>query len=350
MKVLVTGGAGFIGSQIVDACVARGDEVLCVDSLDPGVHLGPPSYLNAGAQYCFADLRYWQPDTRFRDVEVIVHLAALIGVGRAAREPANVFDANCRGTGRLVEYSRRWSDLKRVIVASSFSVYGSNYKHSCPACGLVCEAKRKEIDLAAERYDVYCPTCGAETDIIPITEEYSPEPSERYGASKYMQELCFRDFERAPVNVVRMSSVYGSRMKLDEGEASLIARFARWILSGEHPRLYEDGRQIRDWVYVGDVVDAVLAIIDGNAAPSIINVCSGDPTRLTEACDAIASAYGLKCVPQIQGGYRSGDMRHCLGNPTRLKQLLGRDPVGFRTGAALAFDSFQVPGILVPQA
>ena len=134
MKVLVTGGAGFIGSHVVDALRARGDEVLCLDSLDPGVHHGAPPYLRDDVDYCFADLRHWHPDERFADVEGVVHLAALGGVSRAAKEPANVLTANVAGTAHLVDAMQRWPRLRAVVLASSFSIYGSNYSYRCPAC------------------------------------------------------------------------------------------------------------------------------------------------------------------------------------------------------------------------
>ncbi len=337
MKILVTGAAGFIGSHVVDSAANSGADVLGLDSLDPGAHHGIPRYLHDDVEYCFADLRHFDPDSRFDDIEGIVHFAALGGVSRAAREPANIIDANCRGTTRLLDQARRWPKLRRVILAGSFSVYGSNYTYRCRQCGTRTDGTRHEADLAIGRYEVYCPRCGSETDIVPITEAAAPAPLETYGASKYMQELCFRGFNACPVNILRFSSVYGDRLRLNDGEATIIARIAGWIRSGQQPQLYEDGRQIRDWVYVGDIVDAVLRILNSAAAPPIINVCSGVPTTLTEACRSIAAAYGECGVPKLVGRYRSGDMRHCLGDPANLRNLLGRDPICFKEGAALAF-------------
>lgn len=337
MKVLVTGGAGFIGSHIVDGFARAGHRVLVVDSLDPGVHARLPGYLRGDVEYAFADLRAWQPDSRFDGVEFIVHLAALGGVARAARESANVIDANCRGTARLAEYASRLTGLRRIVVAGSFSVYGDNYSYACRTCGSAGNGERREDDLAAGRYEVACRACGSESTIVPITERAAPSPLEAYGASKYMQELCFRGFAAAPVTILRFSSVYGDRLRLDDGEATIIARIAGWIRAGQRPRLFEDGRQIRDWVFVGDIVAAALALAEGVQAPPVVNVCSGVPTRLTEACESIAAAYGVTCIPEISGGYRIGDMRHCLGNPETIQELLGRDPVSFRDGAAMAF-------------
>lgn len=339
MKVLVTGGAGFIGSHLVDALCERGQEVICIDSLDPGVYQAPPSYLNPKAQYCFADLRYWRPDARFDDVEAVVHLAALGGVSRAAREPENIIGANCGGAARLAEVARAWVRLRTLILASSFSVYGANYTYRCKGCGRERDAYREIEDLKRSRFEVMCRQCGTEAEIVPVTESASPAPLETYGASKYMQELCFRGFTRCPVQILRFSSVYGKRLRLDDGEATIIARLAGWIRSGVRPKLFEDGRQIRDWVYVGDVVAAVLALLEGKPAPAILNVCSGRPTTLVEACNAIAGVLRVDCPPEIVGGFRPGDMRHCLGDASALRRLIGRDPVPFSEGAVVAFSS-----------
>jgi len=337
MKVLITGAAGFIGSHIVDRFVDRGDSVIGLDSLDPSVHHRVPTYLNPGADYCFADLRHWQTDERFDDVDFVVHLAALGGVSRAAREPANVIQANCGGTARLIEAARGWKRLQRIVLASSFSIYGSNYVYRCVTCGQQTSGERSSEDLERGRYEVLCRACGGNTEVLPITETATPSPLETYGASKYMQELCFRGFEAAPVSIMRFSSVYGMRLRLDDGEATIIAKLAGWIRDGKRPTLFEDGQQIRDWVYVGDIVDTVEALATSDAPPAVVNVCSGVPTTLVAACQAISEAVGVDAEPQVVGGFRAGDMRHCLGDPSTLRRLIGRDPVPFLEGARLAF-------------
>jgi dTDP-L-rhamnose 4-epimerase len=337
LKVLVTGGAGFIGSHIVDALVRRGDAVLVVDSLDQGVFQQAPAYLNPSVEYCFADLRSVRFDGRFDGVEAIVHLAALGGVGRAAKEPANLIEANAYGTARLVEAAAGLEKLRRVILCSSFSVYGTNYTYRCEACGAVRDAARTSDDLAAGRFEVPCLKCGKSTDIVPITEGATPNPLEIYGASKYMQELSFRGFTAAELTTFRFSSVYGTRLRLDDGEATIIAKLAGWIQSGRAPKLFEDGKQIRDWVYVGDIVDAALAILGAKDAPPVINICSGAPTTLSGACDILAHIMETNCPPDVVGGFRPGDMRHCLGDASTLATLLGRPPVAFPEGARLTF-------------
>lgn len=336
MKVLVTGGAGFIGSHVVDALCAEGHQVVVIDSLDTDVWHAPPAYLRSDVDYRFIDLRWWRPDASYDDIEAVVHLAALGGVSRAAREPGNLLDANVAGTARLVDAAARWPRLRRFILGSSFSVYGSNYQYRVPATGRLLDASRRTADLDRGRFEVMDPESGAEAEIVPITEAATPNPLELYGASKYMQELCLRAFPR-PYTVLRFSSVYGDRLRLDDGEATIVARLAGWLRAGTVPKLFEDGRQQRDWVFVGDLVEAVVRIIRDVPAPPVLNICSGVGTTLVDACAVLGEVLGVPPRHEIVGGYRVGDMRHCLGDPRPLAGVLGRAPLGFREGAALAF-------------
>ena len=342
MKVLVTGGAGFIGSHVVDAFRQSGAEVLVLDSLDAGVHRKVPDYLRKDVDYCFADLRNWNPDERFKDVEFVVHLAALGGVSRAAKETENVLDANVRGTVRLLQAARQWPHLKRVVLASSFSIYGSNYKYKVPSTGKVLDASRRVEDLEAGIFEVRDPQTKEAAEILPIATDATPSPLETYGASKYMQELCFRGFDACPVTFFRFSSVYGKRLRLDDGEATIIAKLAGWISEGISPKLLEDGNQIRDWVYVGDLVEGIMRVSTMTDAPAVVNVCSGKPTTLRQACDILQQVMGVDCKPTIVGGYRPGDMRHCLGDATGFAKLLGRQPLTFEAGAKLTFSDLAV--------
>ncbi len=341
MKTLVTGAAGFIGSHVVDALRDAGVDVIGLDSLDPGVHRGLPDYLRPDVDYCFADLRHWRPDARMDDVEVVIHLAALGGVARASREPVNVIDANCVGTVRLIDAVRACRRLRRIVHVSSFSVYGGNCPYACATCRQPVSPERRSDDLERGHYEVRCRRCGADASVVPIDERVVPAPGEAYAASKYMQELCFRGFSAAPVTVLRLSSAYGPRLRLHDGEATIIARLAGWIRAGQRPQLFEDGRQLRDWVYVGDVVAGILALVRGVDAPPLINVCSGVGTRLVEASDLIAGACGVSITPQILGGYRPGDLRHCVGDPARLSALIGREPLSFADGALRTFGAPQ---------
>ncbi len=339
MKILITGGAGFVGSHLVDACLERGLEAYCVDSLDAQIYERPPDYLNPEARYSFADLRHWQPAPWLEEIEAVAHLAALGGVARAGREPANVISANAGGTARLLELlTRHCPRLRRFVLVSSFSVYGSGYSYVAPSTGEELGADRRTEDLEAGRFEVYSPETGEIARIVPIREDAPPQPLEIYGASKYMQELCLRGFALCPATILRLSSVYGSRMRWHDSEATILGRIAGWLSEQRSPELLEDGRQIRDWVWAGDVVEATVKLLTGaQEAPPVINVCSGVPTHLDDACRQMAAALGVDISPALVGGYRPGDMRHCLGDATRLTSLLGRPPLSFRQGADKMF-------------
>lgn len=332
MKILVTGGAGFIGSQIVDALCEQGHTVTVIDSLDPGVWQKPPAYLRDDARYLIRDLRYGMPED-LAETEIAIHLAALGGVGRAAREPENILEGNVMGTARLVAALRSWPNLQKVFFAGSFSVYGANYQYRVPSSGRIIGADRRPADLEAGRFEIYDEQTREAAKLIPITETATPNPLETYGVSKYMQELCFRGFSHAPVTMLRFSSVYGPRLRMSDSEATIIAKLAGAIGRGETPELFEDGRQTRDWVFVGDIIELVLRLINNQTAlPPIVNVCSGRPTSLLEACKVLNDVYKKKVRPQIVGGFRPGDMRHCLGDTTLFQSLLGRTPTPFQDG------------------
>jgi dTDP-L-rhamnose 4-epimerase len=153
-----------------------------------------------------------------------------------------------------------------------------------------------------------------------------------------MQELCLRNSSIPRVAILRFSSVYGDRLRLDDGEATIIAKLAGWIRSGVTPKLFEDGRQLRDWVYVGDIVEVITTILHRNGGfTGAMNVCSGTGTSLLDACEILGQIMDKRVSPEIVGGFRAGDMRHCVGDRSRMTKLLGRDPVSFREGAKLAF-------------
>ncbi len=336
MKVLVTGGAGFIGSHVVDALCGAGHSVVVIDSLDPDVWHAAPSYLRGDVDYRFIDLRWWKPDAGFDDIEAVVHLAALGGVSRAAREPGNLLEANAGGTAKLIDAAGRWPRMKRFVLGSSFSVYGTNYQYRVPSSGALLDASRRSADLDAGRFEVCDPSTEEAAEIVPITARAAPNPLELYGASKYMQELCLRAFPK-PYTILRFSSVYGDRLRLDDGEATIVARLAGWLRGGTVPKLFEDGKQKRDWVYVGDLVESVLRIVEGQEAPPVLNVCSGIGTTLVDACAVLSNVLGVAPRFEVVGGYRIGDMRHCLGDERPLAAVIGRAPLDFLSGAKLAF-------------
>ena len=341
MRVLVTGAAGFVGSHLVDRLCEQGVGVVGIDNLDPLVHPSPPDYLRQDVEYLFEDLRSWQLSSDYHDVEAIVHLAAVGGVRRAAREPAEVIDNNVVGTARLIEQARKLPKLKRLILMSSFSVYGNAYRYQL-ADGSSISASRHQQDIDAGRFGVYCPRTGQQGQVCPVSETAALQPLETYGASKAMQELCLAGFNAtnsgaAQTVVMRASSVVGSRMRWFDDDATIIARIAGWLSQGQQPVVFEDGLQARDWVSVEDVTEAIYRLLSETDVPSVLNLCSGVPTTLLNACHQMAAAIGVSSDPIIKPQARPGDMRDCLGDAGKLTELLGRKPIGFDKAVASMF-------------
>lgn len=333
MKIIVTGGAGFVGSHVVDAFCDGGHEVICIDSLDQYVHRSAPEYLNPKARYCFSDLRSCDfDDPDFEGVEYIVHLAALGGVARAQREPVNVIEANSLGTARLAAFAAGQESLRRFILVSSFSVYGSNYDYRCSDCGTKTRGYRSAEQLERGLFDVLCPSCDGSSEIIPIDTNAEVNPLDIYASSKFMQELALKCLPDDKTVVLRPSSIYGPRMRYYDSESTIIAKICGWVISGETPRLFEDGLQLRDWVHVDDMIGVIVGLVEKEMWQPIVNICSGVGVSLLDACHLLADGAGVECIPEVVGGFRPGDMRHCLGDPSGMEEILGRKAIPFTEG------------------
>ena len=248
--------------------------------------------------------------------------------------------ANCLGTERLCQILRdRCPKLKQAILASSFSVYGNNYNYLCKnaECNYsgIGFGVRTEDNLKVGIYGVLCPTCERAMTILRIREDTTPSPLELYATSKYTQEVLWNMLS-CKKTILRFSSVYGPRLRLHDGEATIIAKLAGWIKDGIPPTLFEDGKQLRDWVYVGDIIHAITTLLEGREAAPIINVCSGVGTTLLDACNILAETFHTTCYPKIVGGYRSGDIRHCIGDCSNFEKLTGTSPSTFCVSSAKA--------------
>jgi dTDP-L-rhamnose 4-epimerase len=324
MRVLVTGGAGFVGSHVVDLLLERDHEVVVLDSLV--AHGGsPPGWWRPEVEAHHGDVR--DPDAwrrAVRGVDVVCHQAARVGLGVDGSDVLGYVTDNDCGTaaGLLALHEARFPG--RFVLASSMVVYGDG-RYRCAAHGDVRPAARQGADLAAGRYDPRCPACGGELRWALVDESAPLDPRNTYAATKVHQEHLCRIWGRdagVPVTALRYHNVYGPRCPLDTPYAGVASLFVSAVASGRAPTVYEDGRQARDFVHVLDVARAnVLAIEGPEPYDGPLNVASGQPRTVLEV--AVAACKGTGLVPHVVGGGRPGDVRHVVADPRRAASVLG---------------------------
>jgi dTDP-L-rhamnose 4-epimerase len=337
--ILLTGGAGFIGSHIADALVAKGHDVRILDSLLPAAHRRRPDYLNPGAEYVEGDVR--DPDTvarALRGVDAVCHQASMVGLGQTMLDVAEYVRHNDLGTAVLLRELAAVRFTGRLVLASSMVVYGEG-GYRCPDHGPTRPAPRALPDLAAGRFEPSCPRCGLELEPEAIDESAPLDPRSVYAATKLHQEhLCFA-FSRetgVPVTALRYHNVYGPRMPRDTPYAGVAAIFASALAAGQAPRVFEDGRQLRDFVHVRDVACAnVIALTADHPPAGALNVASGHPRSVGEMASALAAAARADTagggepetidvpVPVVTGEFRLGDVRHVFASAERAARELG---------------------------
>ena len=262
-KVLVTGGAGFIGSHLVDELVAQGNEVKVYDSLEPQVHNGKkPGYLNDGAEYVFSDIRDREALIKaLEGVEVVYHEAAAVGVGQSMYQVHKYVDVNTLGTALLLDLLvNEEHEVKKLVVASSMSIYGEG-KYECGECGIVYPRVRSDEQLKAREWELRCPECGRAVKPLPTDEEKPLHSTSIYAITKKDQEEMCLTVGRAyglPTVALRYFNVYGPRQALSNPYTGVCAIFSCRIRNNNPPLIFEDGMQSRDFVSVYDIVAANL--------------------------------------------------------------------------------------------
>jgi len=332
MNILVTGGAGFIGSHIVDALVDNGHRVRVLDAVVEQVHGDAgPQYLNPQAEFlrgdvCDAEL----VERALEGIDVVYHKAAEVGVGQSMYEIARYVRANDLGTAVLLEaVVKRRPQIKKLVVASSMSIYGEG-AYACDSCGPVQPNLRPLSQLLERDWDLNCPQCGAKAKPVPTREDKPLIPSSVYAISKQDQEQFCLVVGRAyniPVVALRYFNVYGPRQALSNPYTGVCAIFSGRLLNDERPLIFEDGEQTRDFVHVSDIVQAnLLALETDRADYEALNIGTGFPISISEISLMLARGLGKDIKPEVTGKYREGDIRHCVADITRARTLLGYGP------------------------
>ncbi|NAS23878.1 NAD-dependent epimerase/dehydratase family protein [Herbidospora sp. NEAU-GS84] len=330
MRVLVTGGAGFIGSHVVTALTAAGHEPVVFDALVPAVH--------PDAEFVRGDVRDAAAVAEvLRGVDVVCHQAAMVGLGTDFGDAPDYVSCNDLGTAVLLAAMAR-AGVTRLVQAGSMVVYGEG-RYTCAVHGVVRPGPRAVADLAAGRFEPRCPRCGA--GLLPglVSEDAPVDPRNVYATTKLAQEHLAASWARATGGravSLRYHNVYGPGMPRDTPYAGVASFFRSALERGEAPTVFEDGGQRRDFVHVGDVARAnvaALTTIEG-AGHTAYNVGSGDPHTVGEMAAALAEAFGGP-MPVVTGDYRLGDVRHVTADSSRARAALGWKPeVAFADGVA----------------
>jgi len=331
-KILVTGGAGFIGSHLVDALIEQGHQVRVLDALVSQVHAtGPPEFLNPKAEFLRGDICDRALIQRALDgVSIVFHQAAEVGVGQSMYEMERYVRANTLGTAILLEaIVARRKDINKVVVASSMSVYGEG-AYTCPKCGPQSPKLRSSEQLAEHDWELHCENCGTALKPAPTTEEKPIFPTSVYAISKQDQEqLCLVVGRSYGVQTValRYFNVYGQRQALSNPYTGICAIFSSRLLNDQAPIIFEDGEQTRDFVHVSDIVQANLRAMESRDGDyETINIGTGIPTSVNQIAKMLADGLGKKIPAQIVGKFREGDIRHCIGDISKARKLLGYKP------------------------
>jgi dTDP-L-rhamnose 4-epimerase len=328
--VLITGGAGFIGSHLADALLARGDRVRVLDSLDPQVHgtTDRPEYLHPEVELHIGDVRHRAAvEAALGGIDAVVHLAAAVGVGQSMYAVEKYTSVNALGTAVLLEALAQVR-VKRLVVASSMSVYGEGLYMT--EDGHMSTASTRSLeDLRRGQWEPRDDK-GRLLTPVPTPETKPPSLESVYALGKYDQERLCLLLGRAygiPTVALRFFNVYGPRQALSNPYTGVLAIFASRLMNDRPPLIFEDGLQQRDFVNVKDIARSIVLALDKpEVSDTVLNVGSGQALTIREIARCLAEALESTVEPEITGQYRVGDIRHCFADISRATELLGYRP------------------------
>jgi len=330
--VLITGGAGFIGSHLADELLARGYQVRALDNLSPQVHgtdRGRPGYLDSQVELLVGDVRDAEALRRsLRGVDAVFHLAAMVGVGQSMYEVSQYTEVNNQGTANLLQLLIE-RPVEKLVVASSMSLYGEGL-YRTPVGDLLPGSERSLQQLKLKDWELH-DLDGSILTPVPTPETKTPSLASVYALSKYDQERLALIIGRAyqlPTVALRFFNVYGTRQALSNPYTGVMAIFASRLMNEKAPMIFEDGLQQRDFVSVHDVARACrLALESPTATGCVLNVGSGEQYTIKNLAQQIARVMGKDEIqPEITGKYRVGDVRHCVADISLARQVIGYEP------------------------
>lgn len=338
MKILVTGGMGFVGSHLVDALVKKGHSVIVFDNLEKQVHQGKkPDYLNPHAENIIGDVRERGALKKvILDSDIIFHQAAAVGVGQSMYKIADYIHTNDLGTANLLDIIiNEKNKIRKIIVASSMSIYGEG-AYNCLKCGRVYPLPRPDAQLKGKDWQMHCSFCSAVVKPVPTKEDKPLVPTSVYAFSKrHQEELCLlvgRTY-KIPTVALRYFNIYGPRQALSNPYTGICAIFSARIKNNHPPLIYEDGLQTRDFIPVSDIVKAnILAMDEPRADYRAFNVGTGRATSVLEVAKTLINLHNQDIQPEIINKYRAGDIRDCFADISSIKKLGFCPSVNFAEG------------------
>lgn len=337
-KVLITGGAGFIGSNIALKLIEKGYSVTVLDSLSKQIHGANPEKTSPLYQGIKDKVKFIKGDVNNRadweqalkNIDYVIHLAAETGTGQSMYEIKKYVDTNIGGTALMLDILTNTNHhVKRVVVAESRAIYGEG-KYLCLKCGDVYPLGRKDEDMAKGDFECKCPKCGSEIKLVATTEDGVIHPSSVYGISKQVQgQLVHLVCKSIGVESVsfRYQNVYGPGQSLTNPYTGILSIFSTRIKNGNGLNIFEDGKETRDFVYIDDVVDAtILGMEVPEANGHVFNIGTGVATDVLTVANTLCEKYGIQVPITISGRYRLGDIRHNYADITLARKILGFKP------------------------
>lgn len=331
-NILVTGGAGFIGSHLVDKLISKGYKVRILDNLTDQVHQGKtPQYLNKKAEFIKGDVTKKEDlEKAIKNIDAIFHEAAVVGVGQSMYEIEHYTHNNTLGTAKLLNYlANNKHSVKRILVASSMSAYGEGL-YKCQKCGPVRPPLRTDKQMGGKTWELICPNCKRFLKPIGIPEDQPFHCNSIYAVTKQFQEDMVMIFGKAygiPTTALRYFNVYGPRQSLSNPYTGVAAIFLSRLKNNNPPIIYEDGLQTRDFISVYDIADVNIKCLENEKSfGKIFNVGTGNPISIKKIAEIFATLLHKKIKPEIIEKFRSGDVRHCSADISLIKRILGWNP------------------------
>ena len=332
-KILITGGAGFIGGYLVEALASSACQITCFDVLHPQIHGSNPQQssllqaISGKATLVRGDVRNVELLSKYlAEADYVVHLAAETGTGQSMYEIQRYFDVNVQGTASLMQaILNNRGRIKKLIVASSRAVYGEG-KYNCSSHGIFYPLPRKIVDLRRGIFQPQCPVCGSELEAVATPEDSPIHPASIYGITKYAQEATVLTCAASVglnATALRFQNVYGPRQSLSNPYTGLLAVFTNLLLRNQEVNVFEDGRESRDFIYVSDAARAIVLSLAQEEVSGCYNIGTGRSIPVIEIAETMRKVLGSQSKVSITGDFRAGDIRHNFACVESARKALG---------------------------